>query len=79
MVALSEVQLGDLVLIRSGERVPVDGMVRAGTASINQAAITGESLTVEKRPGDSVFAGTLNELGTLEVQTTKVGEETALG
>ncbi|GHO60786.1 heavy metal translocating P-type ATPase [Ktedonobacter robiniae] len=79
VVALSEVLLDDLVLIRSGERIPVDGVVAQGTASINQATITGESLAVEKRPGDPVFAGTLNELGALEVRTTKVGEETTLG
>jgi Cd2+/Zn2+-exporting ATPase len=79
VVALSEVRLGDLVLIRSGDRIPVDGEVAQGTASINQAAITGESLAVEKERGDTVFAGTLNELGALEVRTTKVGEETTLG
>ena len=79
VVPLEEVQSGDLVLIRSGDRIPVDGMVAQGTASINQAAITGESLEVEKQPGDPVFAGTLNELGALEVRTTKVGEETTLG
>src|SRR5712691_8716849 len=79
VVPLEEVQNGDLVLIRSGDRIPVDGVVALGTASINQAAITGESLAVEKQPGDTVFAGTLNELGALEVRTTKVGEETTLG
>jgi len=79
VVSLKEVQKGDLVLVRSGDRIPVDGVVAQGTASINQAAITGESLAVEKRPGDPVFAGTLNELGALEVQTTNVGEETTLG
>jgi Cd2+/Zn2+-exporting ATPase len=79
VVPLEEVQSGDLVLIRSGDRIPVDGIVALGTASINQAAITGESLAVEKQPDDMVFAGTLNELGALEVRTTKVGEETTLG
>ncbi len=79
VVPLEKVQNGDLVLIRSGDRIPVDGVVAQGTASINQAAITGESLVVEKQPGDMVFAGTLNELGALEVRTTKVGEETTLG
>jgi len=79
VVPLEEVQRSDLVLIRSGDRIPVDGVVALGTASINQAAITGESLTVEKQPGDLVFAGTLNELGALEVRTTNVGEETTLG
>ncbi|GER86343.1 copper-translocating P-type ATPase [Dictyobacter vulcani] len=79
VVVLSEVQSADLVLIRSGDRIPVDGVVVQGTASINQAAITGESMAVERRPGDTVYAGTLNELGALEVRTTKVGEETTLG
>jgi len=79
VVPLEEVQSGDLVLIRSGDRIPVDGIVALGTASINEAAITGESLAVEKQPGDTVFAGTLNELGALEVRTTNVGEETTLG
>jgi Zn2+/Cd2+-exporting ATPase len=79
VVPLEEVQSGDLVIIRSGDRIPVDGIVALGTASINQAAITGESLAVEKQPGDMVFAGTINELGALEVRTTKVGEETTLG
>jgi Cd2+/Zn2+-exporting ATPase len=67
------------VLIRSGERVPVDGMVALGTASVNQAAITGESLPVEKQAGDPVYAGTLNEVGAIEVHATRVGTETTLG
>ena len=79
VVPLKEVKTSDIILIRSPELIPVDGTVVFGTASINQAAITGESLAIEKQPGDSVFAGTLNELGTLEVQTSKVGEETTLG
>jgi Cd2+/Zn2+-exporting ATPase len=79
LVSLEEVQSGDLVLIRSGDRIPVDGIVAMGSASVNQAAITGESLAVEKQVGDLVYAGTLNEVGALEVQTTKVGAETTLG
>src|SRR5215469_11386488 len=79
VVALAEVQSGDLVLIRSGDRIPVDGSIMLGTASVNQAAITGESLPVDKQVGDSVYAGTLNEVGALEVRATKVGEETTLG
>ncbi len=78
-IPLAQVQRNDLVLIRSGERIPIDGMIALGTASVNQAAITGESLAVEKQRGDTVFAGTLNELGALEVRTTNVGEETTLG
>jgi len=79
VLPLEEVQNGDLVLIRSGDRIPVDGVVAQGTASVNQAAITGESLPVEKQVGDPVYAGTLNEVGALEVRATRVGTETTLG
>src|ERR1051326_8292128 len=79
VVSLEEVHSGDLILIRSGDRIPVDGTVAIGTASVNQAAITGESLAVEKQIGDIVYAGTLNEIGILEVLATKVGAETTLG
>jgi Cd2+/Zn2+-exporting ATPase len=78
-VPLEAVRSGDLVLIRSGDRIPVDGEIIAGTALANQAAITGESLPVEKQAGDSVFVGTLTEVGALEVRTTTVGAETTLG
>ncbi len=79
VVALEEVMAGDVLLIRSGERIPVDGEVVTGTAAVNQSAITGESLPVEKQPGDTVFAGTLDEVGTVEVRATNVGQETTLG
>jgi Cd2+/Zn2+-exporting ATPase len=78
-IRLEEVHAGDLVLVRSGERIAVDGQVVSGTASVNQAAITGESLAVEKKYGDKVFAGTLNEVGALEVSVSRVGSETTLG
>ena len=78
-IPVEEVALGDMVLVRSGERVGVDGRVATGAGSINQAAITGESMPVEKAKGDDVFAGTLLELGALEVQVTKLGEDTTLG
>lgn len=79
VVKLDQVRAGDVLLVRSGERIAVDGELVSGSASINQAAITGESLPVEKRPGDSVFAGSLNELGAIELRATKIGEETTLG
>jgi Cd2+/Zn2+-exporting ATPase len=79
VVPLAEVRAGDLLLVRSGERISVDGLIVTGTASVNQAAITGESVPVEKQVGDSVFAGTLNEAGALEVRATQVGDETTLG
>ncbi len=79
IVGLDEVIIGDLILIRSGDRIAVDGQVISGSASVSQAAITGESLAVEKKSGDMVFAGTLNEVGALEVLVTKIGSETTLG
>jgi Cd2+/Zn2+-exporting ATPase len=79
VVPLEEVQSGDLVLVRTGDRISVDGTISMGTASVNQAAITGESLPVEKQVGDLVYAGTLNEVGALEVRATRVGTETTLG
>jgi len=79
VVPLEQVGVGDLLLIRSGERIAVDGAIVTGTGAVNQAAITGESMPVEKRAGDTVFAGTLNEVGALEVRATTVGEETTLG
>ena len=79
VVPLGEVQIGDLLLVRSGERIAVDGTVVSGAASVNQATITGEGVAVEKGIGDEVFAGTLSEVGVLEVRAQKVGEETTLG
>ncbi len=79
IVPLEEVEEGDLLLVRSGERIAVDGTVVSGTASVNQATITGESVPVEKRARDEVFAGTLSEVGALELRAEKVGEGTTLG
>ncbi len=78
-VDLGEVRLDDVVLVRPGERIAVDGEIVGGAATVDQAAITGESVPVEKHPGDSVFAGTLASLGALEVRATGVGEQTTLG
>jgi Cd2+/Zn2+-exporting ATPase len=79
VVPLEEVEEGDLLLVRSGEQIAVDGTIVSGTASVNQATVTGESVPVEKRAGDEVFAGTLSEVGTLELRAEKVGQETTLG
>ena len=78
VVPVTELQLGDLVLVKPGERIPVDGEVTAGASSVNQAPITGESMPVEKLKGSAVFSGTLNESGRLEIETEKVGEDTTL-
>ena len=77
-VAVAELQIGDRVVVRPGERIPVDGTVAAGASSVNQAPITGESMPVEKAAGSAVFSGTLNESGRLEITVEKVGEGTTL-
>ncbi len=77
-VPIDDVRLGDIVVIRGGDRVPVDGLVRAGTSSIDESMLTGESLPVDKAVGDKVTAGSINGGGRLEVETTAVGAETVL-
>src|SRR5262249_13045493 len=69
---------GDLLVIRPGERIAADGVVRAGYTSVDQSAMTGESVPVEKQVGDSVFAGTLNQRGAVEVEVTRPEHETTL-
>ncbi|MGB5241261.1 MAG: cation-translocating P-type ATPase, partial [Prochlorococcaceae cyanobacterium] len=69
-VSASAVAIGDVVRVRPGERLPLDGTVISGESAINQAPITGESLPVDKGPGDEVFAGTINQGGALEIQVT---------
>lgn len=78
-VALEDVGPGDMVLVRPGERIPVDGKVSTGNAAVNQATLTGESMPVDKGPGDPVYVGTTNEAGTIEVVAAKVGEDTTFG
>ena len=78
-VAAERVVAGDLVIVKPGERIPVDGLVRGGASSVDQATITGESMPVEKVPGATVFAGTINGSGMLEIETTSVGRNTAFG
>ncbi len=77
-VPVAELQHGDIVVVRPGERIPVDGVVTAGAAAVNQAPITGESMPVEKFKGHKVFAGTMDEDGRLEIQTIKIGADTTL-
>ena len=77
-VPVADVPLDSVIAVKSGARVPVDGEVTAGASSINQAPITGESMPVEKKVGDTVFAGTINGSGTLEVRTTKLSTDSTL-
>jgi len=78
LVPVEDLQPGDLILIRSGERVPMDGVVFQGHSSVNQAPITGESLPVDKEPGSEVFASTVNGSGTLHIRVTKAASETTI-
>ena len=78
LVKIDELVVDDRVIVRPGESIPVDGIVVEGNSSVNQASITGESLPVEKNPGDLLFAGTLNEQGGLEMCVTKLSTESTL-
>lgn len=78
-VPLAEIRPGDRVLVRPGERVPVDGTILSGEASLQEASITGESMPVDKTTGARVFAGTTSHSGAIVVQTDRVGRETTLG
>jgi Cd2+/Zn2+-exporting ATPase len=78
IVPISEIALGEIVLIQPGERIPVDGTITNGQSSIDQSTITGESMPVEKRVGDPVFAGTLNQQGALDVRVTQLASQSTL-
>ncbi len=77
-VSIDDVRVGDIVLVRPGEKIPVDGVVIEGRSAVDESMLTGESLPVEKKPGDAVIGATLNKLGLLKFEATKVGKETAL-
>ena len=77
-IPVEQVQVGDIVVVRSGGSIPVDGTVLEGRASVDQSALTGESVPVEKQPGDTVAAATINREGYLEFRADKVGQDTTL-
>ncbi len=77
-IPVDQVELGETVIVKAGESIPIDGNITNGEASINQAVITGESMPVDKGVGDTVYSGTVNEIGYLEVEATKVGADTTL-
>jgi len=77
-VLVDEVKLGETVLVKPGEKIPIDGTVVSGYSAVNQAAITGESMPAEKAKGNYVFAGSMNGNGALEVKTEKIAEDTTL-
>jgi Cd2+/Zn2+-exporting ATPase len=77
-IKVDEIQIGDVMIIKPGQKIAMDGIVIKGASAVNQAAITGESLPVDKQVSDDVFAGTLNEAGYLEVKVTKRATDTTL-
>jgi Cd2+/Zn2+-exporting ATPase/Cu+-exporting ATPase len=78
-ISASEIRVGDVVVLKPGARIPVDGDVISGNSFVDQSTITGESLPVEKVAGTHVYAGTINQSGTLDVRTTGIGRDTAFG
>lgn len=78
VVPAEQVQVGDTLRVLPGESVPVDGVIRSGRTSINQTVITGESLPVDKGPGDEVSSGTVNQFGAFEMCATKVGADSSI-
>ena len=77
-VPVEQVRKGDVFVVRPGENIPVDGVVLEGASAVNEAALTGESLPVEKAAGDMVSAATVNQSGFLKCRATRVGEDTTL-
>ena len=77
-IPVEDLAMGDILLVKPGESIPVDGIIIKGHTSIDQSILTGESMPVDKKIGDEIFIGTLNQLGVIEVEATKVGEDTSL-
>ncbi len=77
-IPVDEVKVGDIIIVRPGEKFPVDGVVTEGRSSADESMLTGESLPVEKTPGSSIIGATLNKLGLIKFEATRVGKETAL-
>ncbi|MEE8282585.1 MAG: copper-translocating P-type ATPase, partial [candidate division NC10 bacterium] len=77
-IPVEEVLVGDIVIVRPGEKVPVDGVIKEGSSAVDESMLTGESLPVEKKAGDEVIGATLNKTGSFKFEATKVGKDTAL-
>ena len=78
VVPIDQVQKGDVFVVRPGESIPTDGVILEGTSAVNESALTGESIPVDKNPGDAVSAATVNQSGFLKCQATRIGEDTTL-
>jgi len=77
-IPIEEVELGDLIIVRPGEKVPVDGKIIQGNSALDESMLTGESLPVDKKPDDAVYGATINKYGTFQFEATRVGKDTAL-
>ena len=75
---VSEVRIGERILVQAGEKIPLDGLVQDGSSQVNQASVTGESMPVEKNPGDQVFGGTINEMGALIIEVSHLSSESTM-
>lgn len=78
IIPLEEVISGDIIIVKAGESVPVDGMITEGQGTLDESALTGESIPVEKQTGQEVIGGTVNKAGYFQMQATKVGDDTTL-
>ena len=78
ILPVEEIFIGDVIIVRPGERIAMDGRVCAGYSTVNQAPITGESIPVEKKPGDTIFAGTINGHGSLEIEVIRKAEDNTI-
>src|SRR5690625_5737853 len=77
-ISIKEVVTGDTVIVRPGEKVPVDGEIVDGQSAVDESMLTGESIPIDKVPGDSVIGATINSNGSLQITATNVGKDTAL-
>jgi Cd2+/Zn2+-exporting ATPase len=78
VVPVEDLKLGDVVVVRPGERIPTDGMVIEGQSSVDQSSITGESMPVSKQPGEDVLGGTINQSGSLDIEVTKLAKDSTI-
>lgn len=78
VMSIKEIQIGDTIIVRPGERIPLDGVVLVGDSTVDQSSLTGESLPVEKRPGEPLFAGTINLHGGLEMEVSRLAQDSAI-
>jgi len=77
-IPIDQVRVGDTIIVRPGEKIPVDGLVTAGESAVDESMLTGESLPVDKKPGDKVYGATINKYGTFRFEAHKIGSDTAL-